>query len=94
MGHSWISGAFSNSCMLNPSPHPTKNVGCVYPEFFYEFQLSIGWTEGQLQGNFEDALFYEGTLKLQKNYEYCSTLQRTSVHHCGYDPGPICSKGG
>ena len=42
----------------NPSPHPTNNVGRVYPEFFSEFQLCIGWGEGELQENFEkDALF-------------------------------------
>ena len=37
-----ISGAFSNSHRPNPSPHPTNNVGRVYPEFFSEFQLCIG----------------------------------------------------
>ena len=34
---------------------------------FPEFQLCIGWGEGELQENFEkDALFYEGIQKLQK----------------------------
>ena len=32
---------------------------------FSEFQLCIGWGEGELQDNFEkDALFYEGTKQL------------------------------
>ena len=49
---------------VQPSPHPTYNVGRVYPEFFSEFQLCIGWGEGELQENFEkDALLYEGSEK-------------------------------
>ena len=55
LGHFCISGAFSNSHRSNPSPHPTNNVGRVYPEFFSEFQLCIGWGEGELQENFENA---------------------------------------
>ena len=50
--HFWV---FSNSHRSNPSPHTTNNVGCMYPEFFSEFQLCIGWGEGQLQENFENA---------------------------------------
>ena len=34
-GHLCVSGAFSNSHRSNPSPHPTNNVGRVYPEFFF-----------------------------------------------------------
>ena len=64
LGHFCISGAFSNSQRSNPSPHPTNNVGRVYPEFFSEFQLCIRWREGELQENFENAeLFKEGTEK-------------------------------
>ena len=48
----WV---FSNSHRSNPSPHTTNNVGCMYPEFFSEFQLCIGWGEGELQENFENA---------------------------------------
>ena len=47
-----ISGAFSNSHRSNPSPHPTINVGRVYPEFFSEFQLCVGYGEGALQKKF------------------------------------------
>ena len=50
--HFWV---FSNSHRSNPSPHTTNNVGCMYPEFFSEFQLCIGWGEGELQENFENA---------------------------------------
>ena len=55
VGHVCVSGAFSNSQRANPSPHPTNNVGRVYPEFFSEFQLCIEWWEGELQENFENA---------------------------------------
>ena len=58
LGHFCISGAFSNSHRSNPSPHPTNNVGHVYPEFFSEFQLCIGWGEGELQENFENATLF------------------------------------
>ena len=35
---------------------------------FSEFQLCVGWGEGELQENFKkDALFYEGTHILKKN---------------------------
>ena len=42
--HFWV---FSNSHRSNPSPHTTNNVGCMYPEFFSEFQLCIGWGGGR-----------------------------------------------
>ena len=58
LGHFCVSGAFSNLHRFNTSPHPTNNVGRVYPEFFSEIQLCIGWGEGELKENFEkDALF-------------------------------------
>ena len=50
--HFWV---FCNSHRSNPSPYTTNNVGCMYPEFFSEFQLCIGWREGELQENFENA---------------------------------------
>ena len=62
-----ISGVFSNSHMPYPSPHSANNFGRVYPNFFSEFQLYIWWGEEEMQKKFEkDALFYEGTQKLQK----------------------------
>ena len=69
LGHFCISGAFSNSPMSSPSPPPppptlTNNVGRMNPEFFSEFQLCMGWGEGELQDNFDkDVPFYEGTQK-------------------------------
>ena len=47
--HFCISGVFSNSHRPNPSPHPTNNVGRVYPEFSlsFNFQLQLGVTVHQ-----------------------------------------------
>ena len=64
LGHFCISGAFTNSHRSNPSPHPTNNVGRVYPEFFPSFNFVKGGGKGELQENSEkDALFNEGTEK-------------------------------
>ena len=59
-----ISGAFSNSYRPNPSPHPTNNVGRVYPEFFSEFQLCTGWGKEELQENFERVHSFMREIKL------------------------------
>ena len=60
LGYFWISGAFFNSHIPWPSPHPTNNIGPMSPEFFPQFQLCIGWGEGELQENFEkDVLFHD-----------------------------------
>ena len=42
LGNFCISGVFSNSHVSNPSPHPTNNVGRVYPEFFSSFNFLKG----------------------------------------------------
>ena len=39
LGHPCVSGTFSNSHRSNPSPHPTNNVGRVYPKFFPGFNF-------------------------------------------------------
>ena len=66
------SGVFSNTHRPNPSPHPTKKswtrVSGTDLEFFSQFQLCIGWGEGEIEEYFEkDALFYEGTQNREKN---------------------------
>ena len=64
--HFCISGTFSNSHRSSPSPYPTNNVGCEHQKFLSSFNFVEG--EEELQENFEkDALFYEGTKKLQNN---------------------------
>ena len=51
-------GVFQFIQIHNPSPHPTNNVGRVYPEFFPSFNFFKGWGEGEPQKKFEnDALF-------------------------------------
>ena len=39
LGTLLLSGAVSNSYRSNPSPHPTNNVGRVYPEIFLSFNF-------------------------------------------------------
>ena len=40
----------------------------AYIQIFFQFQLCIGWREGELQENFKNnALFYKVTQKWQKN---------------------------
>ena len=89
--HFWV---FSNSHRSNPSPHTTNNAGCMYPEFFSEFQLCIGWGEGELQENFENAAltrlfgdwvetlllpaFFRVNLSATYNAHQCLALDRVS----------------
>ena len=81
-GHLCVSGAFSSSHRSNPFPHPTNNVGRVYPEFFSEFQLCIGWGEGELQENFEKgALFWREPRNDRKIW---------ILHYC---PNDFCDQG-
>ena len=39
LGHFCVSGIFFKSHRSNPSPHPTNNVGRVYPDFFERFNF-------------------------------------------------------
>ena len=49
---------------VQPLPSPHKQCWTRVSRIFSEFQLCIGWGEGELQENFEkDAQFYEGTEK-------------------------------
>ena len=52
---------------VQPLPSPRKQCWTSASWIFSDFQLCIGWGEGELQENFEKgALFYEGTEKWQK----------------------------
>ena len=60
--HFW--GVFQYSHRSNPSPHPTSNVGCKYPEFFPSFNFVQGGGRCNCKKIFEkNALFKEGTEK-------------------------------
>ena len=57
--HFW--GVFEFT-QVQPLPSPQKQCWTRVPRIFSEFQLCIGWGEGELQENFEkDALLKEGT---------------------------------
>ena len=65
LGHFWVIFQFTQ---VQPLPSPHKQCWTCVSRIFFEFQLCMGWGEGELQENFtKDALFYEGTKKWQKN---------------------------
>ena len=64
LGHFCISGTFFNSHSPNPSPHPTNNVGRVYPDFF--FQVSTLYRVG---GGRTTRKFRKGCTVLRQNWE-------------------------
>ena len=73
--HFW--GVFQFT-QAQPLPSPDKqNWTRVSRIFFSEFQVCIGWGEGELQENFKkDARFYEGTQKWQNNMNTALLSQR------------------
>ena len=68
----------------NPSPHPTNNVGRVYPEFFRVSTLyRVGG--GRTARNFrKGCTVLRGNREMTEKWEYCSTVQRTFVQDCRY----------
>ena len=55
------------SHMPNQPPTPQTTLDACIQNFFSEFQQCVEWGEGEPQENFEkDALFYDGTQKLQQ----------------------------
>ena len=66
LGHFCVSGSFSNSHRSNPSPHPTNNVGGVYPEFFQSF-------------NSKRCTVLRGNQEMAEKYEYCSIVPPTWI---------------
>ena len=88
MGHVSISGALSNSHRSNPSPHPTNNVGRVYPEFFPIFNFVLGGGGGG-GGELQECTVLRGNREMTEKYEYCSTVPRTFVQDCSYNVAPL-----
>ena len=67
LGHFRVPGAFSNAHRSNPSPHPTNNVGRVYPEFFPSFNFAQGVGGENCKKISKRMHCLEGTEKSQKN---------------------------
>ena len=68
LGHFCVSGVVFQFIQVQPLPSPHKQCWTRVSTIFSEFQLCIGWTEGELQENFKkSALFKEGTEKWQRN---------------------------
>ena len=73
-------GGVSQFTQVQRLPSPHKQCWTRVSRSFSEFQLCIGWGEGELQDNFEkDALFYEGTEKWQK-YMNIAVLSQGLFH--------------
>ena len=83
LGHFCISGAFSNSHRSNPSPHPTNNVGRVYPEFVSMVSTFYRVGGGRTARKFRKrCTVLRRNREIGKKYEYCSTIPRTVVQDC------------
>ena len=81
LGHFCISGAFSNPHRSNPHPpHPTNNVGRVYPEFLFRVSSLYRVGGGRTARNFrKGCTVLRGNREMTERYEYCSTVPRTFV---------------
>ena len=83
---SWNTFAFLGRFPIHTGPTPpltphTMLDACI--QNFFEFQICIGWGEGELQENFEkDAVFLRGIREMTEKYEYCSSVARTFVQDC------------
>ena len=58
LGHFCVSGAFSNSNRSNTSLTLQTMLDACIQNFFSEFQLCIGWREGELQENSEKVALF------------------------------------
>ena len=86
LGHFCVSGEFSISHRSNPSPHPTSNVGRVYPEFFPSFNFVQGGGGITARKFRKGCTLLRGNREMTEKYEYCSTVPRTLVQDC-LNPG-------
>ena len=76
------SGAFSNSHRSNPSPHPTNNLGRVYPESFPSFNFVYGGGRENRKKISKRMQCFKREPRNDRKYEYCSTVLRTFVQDC------------
>ena len=80
-------GCFPIHTGLTPPLTPQTILDACIQNFF-EFQLCIGWGEGELQENVEtDALFLEGTEKWQKNMNIAVLSTRWMTKMIGSNSG-------
>ena len=98
LGHFCISGAFSNSHRSNPSPHPTNNVGRMYPDFFRISLYRIGGGRTARKSR-EGCTVLRGNREMTEKYEFCSTVPRSFVQDCRWDKNsadfkdkPVCKQ--
>ena len=56
-------GVFQFTDSFNTSPHPTNNVGRIYPDFFPSFNFVYGGGTENCKKIQEDSLFCEETEK-------------------------------
>ena len=82
LGHSQISGAFSDSHRSNPSPHPTNNIGCVYPVTFPSLNFVHGGVGRTARKFRKGCTVLLGNQGMTEKYEYCRTVPRIFVHDC------------
>ena len=87
LGHFCVSGVFFNSHRSNPSPHPTNNVGRMYPEFFRDSTLyRVGG--GRTTRKFRKWCSFKREPRNDGKNAYCSTVPRTFVQDCSLNIQP------
>ena len=65
--HFW--GIFQ--CTQVPSPHPTNNVGQLYPECFSSFNFVYGWGRKNCK---KWCIVLRGNWEMTEKYDYCSSV--------------------
>ena len=66
---------------VQPLPSPHKQCWTRVSRIFSEFQLCIGWGEGELQF-WQVCTVLTGNREMTEKYEYCSTVPRAFVQDC------------
>ena len=65
---------------IQPSPHPTNNVGCVYPEFFPSFNFVSGGGRQNCKKIVKRMHCFKREPRITEKYEYCSTVPDCSIY--------------